>query len=92
MKTERQPKWTAEKSWPWGEATRAPRSWPPRRTWTCSARWPLHPRTAAELARRLQCDLRGLTILLDALVALRLLGKTGRRYALPPGLERFPDA
>ena len=45
------------------------------------------PLPAAELARALECDLRGLTILLDALVALRLLEKTGDRYALPPGLE-----
>ena len=31
------------------------------------------PLPAGELARALQCDLRALTILLDALVALRLL-------------------
>ena len=35
------------------------------------------PLGAAELARALQCDLRGLTILLDAVVALRLLEKSG---------------
>ena len=45
------------------------------------------PRTAAELARLLQCDERGLAILLDALAALRLLEKSGGRFALPPGLE-----
>src|ERR1035438_2359993 len=44
------------------------------------------PRTAAALARTLRCDLRALTILLDALVALRLLGKSGVNYALPAGL------
>jgi predicted O-methyltransferase YrrM len=43
--------------------------------------------SAAELARALECDLRGLTILLDALVALQLLEKSGKRYALTPGLE-----
>ena len=41
--------------------------------------------TAAELADRLGCDLRGLTILLDALAALRLLDKQADRYALPEG-------
>ncbi len=45
------------------------------------------PRPAAELARTLQCDLRGLSILLDALVALRLLEKADGTYALPAGLE-----
>jgi predicted O-methyltransferase YrrM len=51
------------------------------------------PLVAAELARSLQCDLRGLTILLDALVALRLLEKSGSHYALPVGLNAFltPD-
>ena len=51
------------------------------------------PRTGAELAHDLGCDLRGLTILLDALAALRLLGKSGDRYSLPPGLGDFltPD-
>jgi hypothetical protein len=44
---------------------------------------------APEIARTLQCDLRGLTILLDALVALRLLEKSGGRYALPAGLAAF---
>ncbi len=45
------------------------------------------PRTATVLARTLQCDLRALTILLDALVALRLLEKSGGTYALPDGLS-----
>jgi len=51
------------------------------------------PLAAAELARALQCDLRGLTILLDAIVALRLLEKSGGTYALPDGLNAFltPD-
>jgi predicted O-methyltransferase YrrM len=51
------------------------------------------PRTAADLALTSQCDLRGLTILLDALAALRLLDKSGDHYALPPGLESLltPD-
>lgn len=44
------------------------------------------PRSAAELARARRCDRRGLTILLDALAALRLLEKSGGRYALPAAL------
>jgi predicted O-methyltransferase YrrM len=50
------------------------------------------PRAAADLAQSLQCDLRGLTILLDALAALGLLEKTNRLYALPAGLEAFLTA
>jgi precorrin-6B methylase 2 len=45
------------------------------------------PRRSAELARLLHCDLRGLTILLDALTALRLLKKTRDAYLLPSGLK-----
>jgi predicted O-methyltransferase YrrM len=45
------------------------------------------PLAAPELSRRLRCDLRGLTILLDALSALGLLEKRGERYALPVGLD-----
>jgi hypothetical protein len=53
---------------------------------TALARAPLG---AAELARALECDLRALTILLDALVGLRLLHKSGTRYSLPAGLDAF---
>jgi len=42
---------------------------------------------AIELCRRLRCSARGLTILLDALVSLRLLDKSGQRYSIPPGLN-----
>ena len=51
------------------------------------------PLGAADLARTLECDLRGLTILLDALVGLRLLEKSGSRYSLPAGLNALltPD-
>ena len=45
------------------------------------------PLPAAKLARTLKADLRGLTILLDALVALRLLDKSGGNYALAGGLD-----
>ena len=47
------------------------------------------PLPAADLARGLQCDQRALTILLDALVALRQLEKMGGDYALPAGLAAF---
>jgi ubiquinone/menaquinone biosynthesis C-methylase UbiE len=43
--------------------------------------------TADQLAQRLGCDLRALTMLLDAVVALRLLGKQDGRYAVPPELR-----
>ncbi len=51
------------------------------------------PPTAAELSRALQCDQRGLTVLLDALVALRLVEKSGDTYSLAAGLDAFltPD-
>jgi precorrin-6B methylase 2 len=51
------------------------------------------PLPVATLARNLRCDVRALTILLDALVALRLLEKSGGSYALPTGLEALltPD-
>lgn len=42
--------------------------------------------TAAESARSLGCDVRGLTTLLDAVAALGLLTKTGEKYALAPGV------
>ena len=44
--------------------------------------------TAAQVARRVGCDLRGVTQLLDALVALRLLTKRQRRYSVPPRVVR----
>ena len=45
------------------------------------------PATAAELAALLECDGRGLIILLDALAGIGLVRKTGGRYALAPGLS-----
>ncbi len=44
------------------------------------------PRTGSELAAVLKCDERGLTVLLDALAALRLLEKHGAVYAPAPGV------
>lgn len=43
------------------------------------------PLPASSLAQKLGCDLRGLTILLDALAALQLLQKREDRYALCSG-------
>jgi SAM-dependent methyltransferase len=43
--------------------------------------------TGPVLARRLSCDLRGLTILLDALTALQLLVKEEDRYSLSRGAD-----
>lgn len=43
--------------------------------------------TADELARRLGCDLRGLSTLLDAVAALDLLTKTDDRYSVPACLR-----
>ena len=45
-------------------------------------------RTAAQLARRLRCDLRGLTQLLDALVALDLLTKRQACYSVPASVAQ----
>jgi predicted O-methyltransferase YrrM len=47
------------------------------------------PRTAASLAADLPADLRGLTILLDALAALGLLEKRDGQYRCPPEFARF---
>ena len=47
------------------------------------------PLPAPEIAHALECDLRALTILLDALVALRLVKKSGGNYTLPAGLDVF---
>jgi len=44
------------------------------------------PLTAAQAARKLSADPRAVAILLDALAALRLLGKRGSRYALAAGV------
>lgn len=45
------------------------------------------PLEAPALARKLECDPRGLTILLDALAALQLVVKQDERYSLAPGVE-----
>jgi predicted O-methyltransferase YrrM len=44
------------------------------------------PQSAGELAKKLRCDLRGLTALLDALASLGLLEKQGLAYAMAAGL------
>ena len=44
------------------------------------------PQTASQLATELRCDLRGLRLLLNALVALELAEKSEESYALSPSL------
>lgn len=50
------------------------------------------PLTAIELSEKLDGNLRGLTVLLDALTALELLVKRGERYSLPRGADAFLTA
>ena len=45
------------------------------------------PLTASQLAERLGCDPRAVTMLLDALAALDLLEKRQDRYSVPPELR-----
>lgn len=51
------------------------------------------PSTAAQVAAALQCDPRGLIVLLDVLTSLGLLVKTSELYSLAPGVEHVltPD-
>jgi hypothetical protein len=50
------------------------------------------PGTATELAAKLNCDSRALTVLLDALTSLGLLEKWADRYAVPETLVDFLTA
>ncbi len=45
--------------------------------------------TAEAIAHRLQCNKRGITILLDALVALQMFNKQSRRYSVPASLLKI---
>jgi hypothetical protein len=47
------------------------------------------PRTAAEVASVASCDLRGTTIVLDALVAVGLIVKQDQQYSLSPALAPY---
>lgn len=47
------------------------------------------PLTAAEVADRLRCDLRGMTILLDALAAMEILNKRSSHYTAGPTVRRL---
>jgi hypothetical protein len=49
------------------------------------------PFTAAQAATRLDADLRAMTILLDALAAMRLVEKSGREYRVPAEVARLLD-
>ena len=46
------------------------------------------PQTAVQVAFRLRCDQRGITALLDAMVALNLLTKRADRYLVPPAVAK----
>lgn len=50
------------------------------------------PAEAAALSHHLRCDPRGLRVLLDALVALKVLVRRNAHYALPPGSGEFLTA
>jgi hypothetical protein len=54
--------------------------------WTALADQPL---SAEQLAERLACDQRALTVVLDALAALQLLEKRDARYSVPPELRAW---
>lgn len=45
--------------------------------------------TADAIARRLQCNKRGITILLDALVALQMLNRQSSRYSVPASIAKI---
>ena len=47
---------------------------------------PAAPQTAAQVAFRLRCDQRGITILLDAMGALNLQTKCADRYYVPTSM------
>ena len=47
------------------------------------------PRTAAEVAAAAGCDLRAVTILLDALAAVRVIVKQDEQYSISPELAPF---
>ncbi len=50
------------------------------------------PHSAAEMARLCQSDLRGMSILLDALAGIGLLKKSGGRYACASGVGKVLNA
>src|SRR5208283_4589339 len=82
----------AGKSWTPGELNALIRSYQDAAVLAAAAELDLFsrftggPSTARALAKRMACDLRGLTILLDALAALRLLVKKDGRYSPGPGV------
>ena len=49
----------------------------------------LAPQTAAEVADASGCDLRAVTILLDALAAVKIIVKKDERYSITPALVPF---
>jgi len=49
----------------------------------------LAPQTAAEVADASDCDLRAVTILLNAMAAVRIIVKQDEHYSIPPALVPF---
>mgnify|MGYP001258052324 FL=1 len=49
-------------------------------------------RTAAQIAQSIKCDRRAVTVILDALAALKLIEKSGGRYAVPADVVPFLTA
>src|SRR6266550_610758 len=47
------------------------------------------PKTVEQLANDMQCSVRGLTALLDALVSFEFLKRKGNRYSLTPDRSAF---
>jgi ubiquinone/menaquinone biosynthesis C-methylase UbiE len=86
MQPARNPYWTAEKLLALGRGYQAAAVLAAAADLELFDAFAGKPRTAGELARLRDCDGRGLRILLDALVALRLLVKSVDRYAMPAGL------
>ncbi len=93
MKTQAPQRWTSEKILALGRSYQAAAVLAAAADLDLFSALVSMPLSAAQLARKLACDLRALTILLDALVALRLLSKAGGDYAVAPGLDALltPD-
>ena len=66
-----------------------PAYWLERLIWIYFEKLALAPQTAAEVAAASGCDLRAVTILLDALAAVRIIVKNDDRYSITPALVPF---
>ena len=87
MSSRKPPSWTAQKILTLGRSYQAAAVLAAAADLNLFERLGRGRRTAAELSKQLQCDLRGLSVLLDALVALKLVEKSANSYCLRPGLR-----